>query len=148
MINSLDEGIVLFDRELNVIRKNSSMKFLFEDRKYKYIEVIKNIEIIDILKEVQKSKINIDEELYLQSLDIYIFVSVKYLFDNKQYILTVKNISQEKKMLNFQKKFISDVGHELKTPLTNIKGYLIAIETANEGNRELFFEIVKKMSIN
>lgn len=143
LINSLDEGIILFNKELELVTKNATMNFLFEKRGKKYMEVIKYIEIIELLKYSYENKIDVEKEIYISNLEKYFYVVVKYLPDSSQYIVTIKKLSVEKEMINKQKKFISNVGHELKTPLTNIKGYLIALEDAPKAMEKTFLNIIK-----
>ncbi|MGL4980472.1 MAG: hypothetical protein ACRC40_00935, partial [Fusobacteriaceae bacterium] len=50
LINSLDEAVLLFDENLDLITRNWSMDYLFHRDSKKYLEVINNIEIIDVLR--------------------------------------------------------------------------------------------------
>lgn len=144
LINSIDECVLLFDKNLNLITRNSVMPFLFQNQKTKYLELINELKIIELLKKSFILKQDEKQEIFLESYNLYLLVSIKYLDDLENFLLTIKNITQEKEVINIQKKFISNISHELKTPLTNVKGYLIALNDAPEELKVNFLEIIKK----
>ena len=143
IITSMDSSICLFDENLQLIIKNSRFNYLYEQDKLNYLNLIKDIEIIDVVKKGMREKLNQKSEVYIPRLKRYFSVNVKFLEPDQRYLLSIKDITQTKGMIEVHKTFISNVSHELKTPLTNIKGYVIALEDAPEPLRIQFLKTIK-----
>jgi len=47
-------------------------------------------------------------------------------------LLTLRDVTEEKRLARMKSDFVSNASHELRTPLTNIRGYLEAMEDAQK----------------
>ncbi len=130
-IDTMEDGFIAID-ELNNIRLiNRSAKKIFEldteDIQGSNLMVqTQNFQLIDAVNESEEKpttrEIIIEEQTY--KLTIY------PLGNQKGKLITLNDITKLNQLENMRKEFVSNVSHELKTPLTAIRGF---VETLKDG---------------
>jgi len=66
------------------------------------------------------------------------------------WLLTIRDLLPERAMANLRREFVANVSHELKTPLTSIRGYaetLLQGGLEDEGNRTRFVETIRDQAV-
>lgn len=129
---SMEEGVIAVDLDERIIRINESTERMFEIANERAIgkfiqEATRRSELHEIIQTVLSDTVHIEDELELpgrQARTIQVHASP--LYDaNKSMIgalLVLNDITRIKHLESIRREFVANVSHELKTPITAIKG--------------------------
>ncbi|WP_125154636.1 two-component system histidine kinase PnpS [Clostridium rectalis] len=147
ILKSMDGGVIAVDTNFKVIMINPYAKEIFGiDRDIigkNLLDNIRNFELENLFRNIcddyRQMKIlwPKERELRIKTADIN---------NGKQLIGTVavvQDVTDIKKLENMRSQFVANVSHELKTPLTSIKGFAETLRYVDDkGNRDKFLEII------
>jgi two-component system phosphate regulon sensor histidine kinase PhoR len=157
VLASMLEGVIAIDTEERIVSINQAAARLFEyeplDCQGKSIqEIIRSPALQQFIRQALSSKIPSEEDITLFRNDERV-IGVKgspILNANQHQIGTLvvfHDVTQLRRLENMRRDFVANVSHEIKTPLTAIKGF---VETLQQGNvektqeKERFLGIIQK----
>lgn len=155
IISSMSEGVIACDTDSRILLINKSIEKIFavtaaDCRNKMLLEAIRNNELDEILNLTLRTG-------QAQQSELSILVPVQKVFqiyaspltnEDKTVgaVLVLHDITTLKHLENVRKEFISNVSHELKTPLTSIKGFietLLAGALEDKNNNRRFLSIIQ-----
>ncbi|MFL0363347.1 ATP-binding protein [Bacillus sp. PK3_68] len=160
LIENMESGLLLIDDRGFIIMVNRSFKkhFHLENKRLirkRYHEAIPQSEVIDIIEEVFMTEQNIRRQLLLplgierKHFEVSGAPIIGTNAEWKGILIVFHDITSLKKLEQMRKDFVANVSHELKTPITSIKGFT---ETLLDGALEdkealkMFLNIILKES--
>src|SRR3989338_2582959 len=139
ILSSMIEGVIVVDHNERIILINNPVYEMLDLRSRNtigkpYWEVIRNAEINSLLKEAIHFKKSLKKEIaIIAPVENHFSVQVSCVLSNDRLggvVAVFHDISELKKMERMRSEFVANASHELKTPLTTIKGF---VETLKEG---------------
>ena len=124
IIDSLQEGLLVLDKQGEVIRSNESFRKIIGNQAAEgkfYWEIMRNPQFPELMKKAALEKKKFMEDLTLA--DRVFMCSVTPLQGGDGIVSIFSDITEIKNTEKIKKDFVINVSHEMRTPLTAIKGY-------------------------
>lgn len=156
IFNSMIEGIIVVDNAQRIVSVNPTIEKIFgvagsEIEGSLFLEAIRNNDLAAVISDALKKAGSVRGETTIVYPVRKVFeVSATPIFDDKKVIgclAVIHDITELRKLETVRSDFVANVSHELKTPLTSIKGF---VETLLEGaiddreNNRAFLKIIRE----
>ena len=149
ILEQMTDGVLAFSVNKEVVHMNSSAKELLNiDDNYTNFQSVMNklgldadfTKIMYLSKQrSEECRIIIDDETVLNLI-------FRPFFNDQDIpmgvIMVIRDITEREKLDNMRKEFVANVSHELKTPLTSIKGYSETMLMTDELPKDTMHEFV------
>lgn len=142
---SIEEGLCVLDGDDRVVLGNASFRKIVQNDQpvgKLYWEVVRSSKFAEIIKRAGASPSGIADELVLA--DRVYSCNVSYLASRGRYVVTFHDMTEFKDLERIKKDFVINVSHELKTPLTAIKGFVETMEPAVGPEIRPSLEIIRR----
>ena len=159
ILSSMSEGVIAVNTLEQIIGMNKEASRIFgvriEDCRGKFLhESIRNAPLQEFTAKALKSSTAIDGDFTLNyGTELHVSALGTILRDAKENpigaLVVLNDVTRLRRLENTRKDFVANVSHELKTPITSIKGF---VETLREGaiedskNAHRFLDIIAKQT--
>jgi two-component system phosphate regulon sensor histidine kinase PhoR len=137
VLSSMVEGVLVLDRHGRILLMNEAMRRMFPLADSvvigrSFIEVFRHHRLSELVKTVLESGQGCLEEVVLlmpeeHTFSIQASVAKQGSEPDVAAVFVFHDITELKRLERVRKDFVANVSHELKTPLTSIKGYVEAL---------------------
>ena len=146
----MTDGIIAFNIDGNIIHINPAAKtFLNLDKEERFEEIFNKYDVDINLEKIiyldnwtsSEKKINVEE----RTINLF-FAPFKNENDRPAgVIVVIQDITEHVKLDSMRKRFVADVSHELKTPITSIMGYADTL-LENDVDEEIKRKFLERIS--
>ena len=128
ILNSMTEGVLVTDAQARIMVVNPALReilgLVVDPYGKATPEVIRNVEVSEGVQDILESGGKQELEFGIGNRTLLArFAPIGGSDQVVGVVVVFHNISELRRLENLQKEFVSNVSHELKTPLTSIQGY-------------------------
>lgn len=160
ILDATRDGVLVINDNGQIVYANQSLANIFslnlaEIFGKRVLEAIRVAELTDLLEEAREKNISREKEIKVFfPAEKALYAAVNPLVEEKGeklWLIVFWDISEIKKLENLRREFVANVSHELKTPLTSIRG---AAETlldgalADQENNRRFVEKIERNAVS
>ncbi len=148
VLTGMSEAVVVLDSGLRVLETNRAAESIFQLRReemvgHPLLKAVRNLKLHEFAEELLSGGVGLTEELTFHISEgnrvLYLQVHGAPLGEGDRdenlarAVLVFTDISEIRRSEAIRRDFVSNVSHELKTPITSIKGF---VETLQDGAAE------------
>jgi two-component system, OmpR family, phosphate regulon sensor histidine kinase PhoR len=171
LLSAIDEGFVLFDENAKVLKVNNTVRrwlgFYGDTQGKDVTDLFRSMELAKIIKDLTQQLSNTNHSSQPEEADPIVIedhiiegpetrkvrIKIKPTFSNHQriFLMFLFDVSSFAKLEQMRADFFANVSHELKTPISAIRGYSeLLIDLNWESNLSLgksFLQIIERNSL-
>ena len=152
VLDSINQGVIIFNKGLKVRFANDIALEMFGKHVFFLGDKItaKKLQPINkLLKKVKKeSSDEIEMSVKLGDEEKFFLLSASKMESTNEYILVINDISSLRKLENLRKNLISDISHEIKTPVSVIRAGSETLYSGNIQDTEVAAKFTKSILDN
>lgn len=145
IIASLQEGLAVIGKDEKIAAANDAFKKITGQNEIDgrfYWEIIRETSCANLIKKAFKEKKNTSCEIDVGSGTC--LFSVNYVAVNEEIVVVLHDITEIKRLEKIKKDFAANVSHEMRTPLSAIKGYAETLYDSLDGKNRHYVEIIQR----
>ena len=155
VLKNMEEGLLIIGEKDKALLFNNALLRIFgidyPGSDMTVTEILRDVELLSLIEDSKKIKDTVSREISLRD-DMFLSViasPIKFSNRIEGTVVTFHDITKLKRLEQIRRDFVANVAHEIRTPITAIKGFA---ETLLDGaiedreNAYRFLEIIKRHS--
>ena len=158
VLSSMLEGVIAIDQDETILSINQAalniLKIRSSDAKNRTIhEVVRNRQFLALVMDSLAGKTLEEEDIEIQRFEEKLIINIRCMalrdasLQSIGSLVVLNDVTRIRRLENIRKDFVANVYHEIKTPLTAIKGFVETLQqsmTTDQADNLKFLGIIDK----